>query len=47
MTGAIPLPHMRRPRLSPTLTGYIARQFTARILAFPLGIALLFHLQDG
>ncbi len=39
MTGAIPLPHMRRPRLSPTLTGYITRQFTSRILVFLLGLA--------
>lgn len=38
MTATTSLPSIRRPRLSPTLTGYIAGQFTYRLLAFLVGL---------
>ena len=39
MSDATSVPRPRRLRLSPTLTGYIARQFTLRILGFLFGLA--------
>jgi lipopolysaccharide export system permease protein len=39
MIGAAARPSMRRPHLSPTLLGYIARQFTGRWLAFFCGLS--------
>ncbi len=43
------VPRLRRLRLSPTLTGYIARRFTARFISFflgLLGVILLVTLVD-
>ena len=36
MANALALPNIKRQRLSPTLTGYIARQFVVRFLSFYL-----------
>ncbi len=38
MTQAAGLPPLRRPRLSPTLSGYIARQYLMWFLGFLFGL---------
>jgi lipopolysaccharide export system permease protein len=46
MTGLAGAPRIRRLRLSPTLTGYIARQFLTRIVAFLLALAGIIALAN-
>lgn len=44
MTRTLTLPRARRPLISPTLTGYIARQFTVMWFSFFVGIGAIIFL---